>query len=312
MAGNNGFFAVDRNAFAQACDSGINAACAFLTMACGTSGDNRTTTWSATAVAKYAGMRWRKANEAIEELTDSGLVVRVGGKGTLRRYEINVTRLDTWLPRTLIEGARDEMPLKTLRQTHDTSLLRLLIGLYAAHELREEGGLPLDMMHAPYNRTRIGAGRQFVVWGFDAGPQTVYPNHAGIREHFDPDDEAAFWERMSALSDLRFLDCVPTLYDGPQGERIVALDDEGIQTAVWQATNCLLPEEYERAIEEHAPVVPVERHLKQVQMIGVYRLRYRPYTTATSAWWDEHIEAKRVFERKMKGVTNQEVISAVA
>jgi hypothetical protein len=32
-------------------------------------------------------------------------------------------------------------------------------------------------------------------------------------------------------------------------------------------------------------LVPVPRHIANVQMIGIARLRYRPHTRMTSAWW---------------------------
>src|SRR5262249_27943975 len=32
-------------------------------------------------------------------------------------------------------------------------------------------------------------------------------------------------------------------------------------------------------------LVPVPRHIANVQMIGIARLRYRPHTRVTAAWW---------------------------
>jgi hypothetical protein len=34
-------------------------------------------------------------------------------------------------------------------------------------------------------------------------------------------------------------------------------------------------------------VVPVLRHLANVQMVGIARLRYRPHTKLTAAWWHD-------------------------
>lgn len=49
--GRGDFFAVDRRAWAMAFDKGgVNAALAYLVMARGAGGDNRTTSWSAEAV----------------------------------------------------------------------------------------------------------------------------------------------------------------------------------------------------------------------------------------------------------------------
>jgi hypothetical protein len=41
-------------------------------------------------------------------------------------------------------------------------------------------------------------------------------------------------------------------------------------------------------------LVPVLRHFANVQMIGVARLRYRPHTKLTAAWWrDLHTRGER-------------------
>jgi hypothetical protein len=39
------------------------------------------------------------------------------------------------------------------------------------------------------------------------------------------------------------------------------------------------------AAENRLRLVPVPRHIANVQMIGVARLRYRPHTRMTAAWW---------------------------
>ena len=42
-----------------------------------------------------------------------------------------------------------------------------------------------------------------------------------------------------------------------------------------------------KAEDEDLHLVPVLRHIANVQMIGIARLRYRPQTQLTSAWWAE-------------------------
>jgi len=32
-------------------------------------------------------------------------------------------------------------------------------------------------------------------------------------------------------------------------------------------------------------LVPVQAHMERVQLVGIARLRYRPKTKATAAWW---------------------------
>jgi hypothetical protein len=56
VSGHNGFFRIDKRLWAAACDLGINPAVAYLALACGTGGDNRTTAWSAPPSIAMAGL----------------------------------------------------------------------------------------------------------------------------------------------------------------------------------------------------------------------------------------------------------------
>ena len=73
------FFGVDRRTWGWLCDSAtINEASAYLVLAQGTGGDNRFTSWSATALKTYAGISWERGNAAIDGLA---------GKQFLRKAE---------------------------------------------------------------------------------------------------------------------------------------------------------------------------------------------------------------------------------
>jgi hypothetical protein len=84
------FFAVDRWTWGQLCDRGsINQAAAYLLLAQGTGADNRSTSWSATALKKYAGISWDRGKIAIEGLRQHGFL-RTGETSTVNkpRYEL--------------------------------------------------------------------------------------------------------------------------------------------------------------------------------------------------------------------------------
>lgn len=87
MSSNNGFFAVDRRAWARTCDLGLNSAVAYLVLARGTGPDNRTTSWSDNAIEKYTGLSWGRTNKARAELKASGLYREDKG-GTKPRYHL--------------------------------------------------------------------------------------------------------------------------------------------------------------------------------------------------------------------------------
>jgi hypothetical protein len=83
----NGFFRIDRRTWAAVCDLGMNPAVAYLVLACGTGRDNRTTSWSAQAVAEYAGIAWLRGKPAIQDLCKAGFIQQTK-TGTRPRYAL--------------------------------------------------------------------------------------------------------------------------------------------------------------------------------------------------------------------------------
>lgn len=297
----NGFFAVSRDTFVGACELGINPACAFLVLACGTGKDNATTRWSAEAVGNHAGMRWSAAKEAITALCGAGLVAK-GGKPSRPSYKLHKGGAPIWLPRTLVEGAAGEVPpVAKMRQTQDPMALRLLVELYTAQNLREDGGISTDVYHVKYERRRAGERGAYVVWDFTE-PRAWVTWGDVTRPHRDvltKQEEAAgknagtgFFRRFEALVSLGLVEIVPYLYDGPQGEPMHPMTLTGLPIerelymAATDAADRMLGESWAQSLEDTA--VPVQKHITEAALIGMARLRYRPQTRLTGAWWAEH------------------------
>jgi hypothetical protein len=85
--GRGEFFAIDRRAWATACALGINEAVAYLVLAPGTGGDNRTTWWSVNAIETYTNISRARAQKAVQALVTAGLVRKDKG-GSRPRYYI--------------------------------------------------------------------------------------------------------------------------------------------------------------------------------------------------------------------------------
>ena len=66
------FFAVDKRLCEQVCELGMNAAVAYLVLACGTDRNNRITEWSVHAIEKYTGISRARARAAVETLMMKG------------------------------------------------------------------------------------------------------------------------------------------------------------------------------------------------------------------------------------------------
>jgi hypothetical protein len=87
--GKGDFFAIDRRTWAEVCKLGLYEAVAYLVLAQGTAGNNRSTSWSATSLKKYADVSWERGKPAIERLQLAGLI-QYGEKHTREkpRYEL--------------------------------------------------------------------------------------------------------------------------------------------------------------------------------------------------------------------------------
>jgi hypothetical protein len=298
----NGFFAVGRQTFISACGLGINPACAFLVMACGTGKDNVSTRWSAEAVGNHAGMRWSAAKEAIEALCSAELVTK-GGKPARPSYKLKKEGELIWLPSALVEGAANEVPpIVKMRQTQDPMTVRLLVELYLSQNLREDGGISTKTVYAKHERRQAGNYGSYIVWDFGHdGEMSVWWTDVTtphMREVPTAEEKKAnknkgvdFFRRFCTLQALGLVEWVPYLFDGPKGEPIHALAWNGldVEKDLYKAATAAAARILGgHALDLEGYGVPVQKHIAEVAMVGVARLKYRPHTALTSAWWAEH------------------------
>jgi|TARA_B100001964_G_C13918625_1_gene459172 hypothetical protein len=68
------FFGVASEAFHAACANGLNAACAYIVLACGTGKDSRSTIWSCDAISRHTSISRRRAKAARNVLLEFKLV----------------------------------------------------------------------------------------------------------------------------------------------------------------------------------------------------------------------------------------------
>ena len=81
------FFAVDARAWQVACGLGLNETVAYLILARGSGGDQRTTSWSIHSIEKYTGVSRPRGDAAIKRLIETKLVRKDLG-GSRPRYFI--------------------------------------------------------------------------------------------------------------------------------------------------------------------------------------------------------------------------------
>ena len=213
-----------------------------------------------------------------------------------------------WLPNEIVTGAAAETPpIERIRQTQDPMALRLFVDLYHAQNLREDGGISRTQYHVKYTREQVGEQAQYTIWGFRQKESYVVwtaLTDCHRRLNLTEDEKAAgknraidFFRRMNCLISLGLVEVIPYLIEGdtneaelihPCGTHETDSIEDKLGTAAARAAAALLPEwERRGAKEKELLLVPVPRHIENVQMIGVARLRYRPHTRLTSAWWGD-------------------------
>ena len=87
--------------------------------------------------------------------------------GTFQALEVPSREL-IWLPNDLVRGLGEgaDAPVERVRQTSDVMALRLLVDLYHAHDLRDDGGVGRHVVHGRWEREQVGQQGEYVVWGF--------------------------------------------------------------------------------------------------------------------------------------------------
>ena len=320
----SGFFYMGHDTFLRACNLGINPVAAFLVLAHGTGGDNTSTKWSAEAAADRPGTRWTTAKTAIAQLAASRLVtIRKGS--TRPAYALAKKGTPIWLPNALVDGAASEVPpVAHLRQTQDPLALRLFVELYGEQNLRDDGGVKPSVIWMAYERERIGQRGAHVVWRFHGGRQWVswssdvtkpHSVRLTVEERQAGKDRAEdFFRRLGHIQSLGLFEWVPYLFDGPHGEPIHPLNRHGAieeEAALYAAcaetaARCLTDAQHAYAVDKGGYLVPVPKHIERAQLIGVARLRYRPHTRLTAAWWADHTAKCRAYAERYAAIAADE------
>lgn len=288
-------------------------------------------------------MRWGSAKDSIQALISSGLLANIGTTA-MPIYRISTaaergeqSEEDTqriWLPNTIVMAAAEEVPpILKLRQTQDVMTLRLFVELYLAQNLLEDGGVSTKVYYRSYSRERIGAWKQYAIFGFSRDCGYVSWGDAAKphrREQLTDEEKAAgknpgvdFFDRLSRLKRLGLVEEIAYLYDGPNGEPIIPLCGDGSSSSeqqLWvsavEAAGLMVTDGQRQYAERKGyELLPVLSHMEQATLIGVLRMRYRPQTKLTATWFakreenclemqaifDSHINALKGPSRKVSG-----------
>ena len=253
-------------------------------------------------------------------LVARGLAIELQQTNSHRSFELDesaiaelVERKAVWLPNALIDGAADEVaPVELIRETRNLFALQMIIELYAIQFLPHFGGAPHEMLKVQFERKAIGEQGPFTVWGFRPKDTLV---DWDIAKHFmcgfkqeRPDGKLrdAGWNEvqraLGLLTELGLVEKVGMLMDGrdanaeiihPYGVQGGEAPERDLAAVARKAAKSMLPESHQNWAEDEGYsnyMVPVRKHIRGVTMIEIFRLKYRPHTKATAAWYGKMLQ----------------------
>jgi hypothetical protein len=226
-----------------------------------------------------------------------------------------------WLPNDIIDGAAGETaPVELVRQTQNAPTLRLLIDLYHAQTLASDGGIHWRSIRQQFARQKVGEHGSFIVYGFQPGTTQAWTNKPFIHPHMTGEMEAVegsdekrdrgrpiFWKAWNHLMSLGLVALVEHLVEAdndtadiihPYAASAGEAPERRVGRAAHEAGMAMLTEAQQNTAEANGlHLAPVRAHITEVQMVGIARLRYRPRTSATAAWFARMPEWNEMADR---------------
>lgn len=304
------FFLIDVGRAVAAAKRSMNEGLAYLILASGTLADNRTTCWSTTAVAHYAGIGVEHAKAAIQRLLSAGDIALSVGSTTLKpKYKFEeISEKKAWLPCSLIDWGSGSYVsiLKRIRATGDNVNLAFFIELYGEQNLAKNRGLSRDLIHSRFQRKKIGEFEEFDIWAFGGARAT------GLAHSLSPylDDDST---RLVTLFDIGALEWARYIFESDDAEAEPVLpvtefeeqcaNDErrALIVTLLQATS---GQKKLKAAEKSGfwIFMMAKRHQKHLVLYEVARLTHRPKTGNSARFVAHDKELLEMSEKVHTGI----------
>lgn len=305
MQNKKGFFCISPENLEKLAHADATTICAYLIISSGTGYTNSQTSWSSTAVAKYAGCRWNTAKNAVQKLSKLG-IIETSGSVTKPTHRINGHDIEDpssiWLPNTLVQGVayKENYPLIELRSKEKPEIIKILLELYDKHKLIEHSGVDPKIIRQSHTAEIIGEHGHVSAWKFTKSEITF--NHEFSEKYSNlSKDDITFQEKLLILKKLGFIESHHTLQETENGEPLLEMGRTSDESIVYRkltdyAVSQICPDFTSNIAD--CIILPVMSHIKRPLLSAGFRLKYRPHTKRTSIWFKETLNTNKRYLEK--------------
>jgi hypothetical protein len=203
-----------------------------------------------------------------------------------------------FIPKSLIirDDGQQSM-VERLRQARDPKMLQLLVDFYALQDLAELDGLAFRRTFSTKSVLATGLHR---LWWFKNEGEV----QGELAHHYAGRDGPAFWRRIAVLEDLGAIEWAYYLAEDGQPDaglvypvalvrsgRVIEAALESVAGAWATLAAAVLHkgddvDQFDKFADQapDAFTLPAPRHMGEVALVGVLRMRNRAWTTNTSRW----------------------------
>jgi hypothetical protein len=221
-----------------------------------------------------------------------------------------------WLPNAIVDGSADETPpLALLRQMQDVRRLELFLRFYDTNDLPNDGGVSRFSLRQNHTLTKVSQRGASTIWSF--GPCASTESTGNLHRPFlsgKLDQERKdtglpdFWAALTAFEACGLVEFIPHVFesDKPEAEMLHAYPLTDGACELWErhvaitanaaGMSCLTADRRQWAIQQAYHLMPVPSHITNLAVIGIARLRYRPRTRMTAAWFAKSKERSEAWQ----------------
>lgn len=317
----------------------VRTMAAYLTLCCGTGGDHKTTSWSAGAIRKYAGISQRPAERAIYRLELYGCIntIKKPEKNKLPTYKINFfdsnpkeqSTDNIFVPNGVVTGvAGEDSPLKRLVKYQDPYILYLFIRLYGFQDKYLDVIEP-SLVSSVLSDTNINLDAErvfnykgfFQAWAIDSNITLAsyfkskfydFTKHEDKRFYDERSENDSFFGLLSILENLNLLSSVTYACNGEMASSADEIDficDIGskTQSSVLEAIHEDSKIEGSDfglidVLDGHSNYVILPPTYRKVHFQQFYQLRYRTKLGESRNRYTEEKELHKMMSNHLKKI----------